>query len=1140
MRLLICDANESEVHSALSHLKFTGKVSVLLNPDWIKPDPSEPLWIACGKPAVDMVQKSGWIPKKGGVEALRGKLFSGVQPEGWSSPISLGITYAPQVRHIDYANFVLFQTDINLYSRYERFGHMEPVLGHYAYAEDFSGVIAYLKAVHEATGDPVELAVDTETEGLNPFDETKSIVCVQMTAKPGLADVVYTLGASPEKLDTVIAQLNWIFSQNWIRIVGANFKYDMLWFRVKWGLEVKNFTFDTCNGASLLEENRPNTLNVHTKIYVPELGGYDDSFNAHHDKSKMGQVPKHDLLPYAGGDTDACLQVYRKVREELLQDNLTANGKPAKNSLASLYVNIVQPTLKALHRMEHTGVCVDVEKFHAFGADLEARMDEATMKAAEILPKTLTDKYGGLLPNGGAPLSKPKMIADFLFSPKGLNLKPTITTEKTGAPSTSEHHLSQFKDHEEAGPLLEAYLDYKSTSKMHGTYYKGFLEHLRSDNRWHASYIIHKQGKGRDNEQNAGGTLTGRGSATDPAFQCVAGETEILTPHGIRRAESLIDPIIPERSFNPFVAHETTIWGREGWESTSNVFRSWRADLLRVKVKCGNELVCTPEHPILVSMHAGEKKVQWVSARDLYERDEIAFPEKVERPPAPEWVTPQLAEALGMIAAVGYLSMTGDMVFLEFPEDDCADLVLSAFQTLGLSVNKDEVYDAGITTYVVSFSVAGALPPRVAEFLLWLPEGAGEVIPFELRGTERIYDIFRGVFKAAGEYYTARRGWKGVKIRVKSKSLAMALLRETMLEGASPPFIRPRKDHYLLEWVGAGAGRMLKGAGLPLMGCRTESPIRKDNPYPSLEIVSVEPAGAGWVYDFTLPKTHAFLANSMMVHNTVPKHSYWGKRLRECIIAPPDHVIVARDYSQGELKVTACWAGEQKMIEAYQSGIDLHVLTAATVNGMTYEEAMFLKSKDEAAFKYLRQNGKAGNFGLIYGMQAYGFMLYAAAVYGVNLTLEQAEAMRDAFFDLYPGLIPWHERQILEAETTGAVRSPLGRLRHLPNIHSPLKDIRKKSQNQAINSPIQATLVDMMWWSMAIIERERPQLLTACGQIHDQGIWYAPESMVDEAVAYSGEVMEHLPFEEKFGWKPELVFTTDAEVGYNLAELKEV
>jgi DNA polymerase I-like protein with 3'-5' exonuclease and polymerase domains len=1139
MRLLICDAEKDDVKAALSHLKVDGPVEVLLNPQWLTPDPDQKLWVACGKPAVDMVQAAKWIPKKGGVEANRGKLWQGIQPQGWTHSINLGITYAPQVRQIDVADWVKFETDIALYRRFEKTGSMDAVLGDYRWVSDLSGVIEYCKRKHAATGQPVELALDTETEGLDPFNPEKQIVCIQATACAGMSDLVYTKDLADPHLNKIIEQVAWLVSQPWIRVIGANFKYDMLWLRVKWGVEVKNFAFDTCNGGSLVDENRPNTLNIHTKVYTPLLGGYDDPFERTHDKSKMGEVPPDDLLPYAGGDTDACFQNYFRIREELVSDNLTKSGRPAKNSLASVYLNIVHPTLKALHKMEHTGVCVDTEKFHEFGADLENRMAEATKKAVEFLPKSVIDAAGGLDENGGAPLSKPKMIANFLFGPNGLNLKPTVTTEKTGAPSTAEYHLAQFKDHPEAGPLIQHYLDYKATSKMHGTYYKGFLEHLRSDNRWHASYIIHKQGKDKGNEQDAGGTVTGRGSAVAPAFQCVSGDTEILTPGGITTAEEIINPIIPEDAFNPYVNHATVIWGGKGWETTSNVFRSWRADLVRVRLRCGNDIVCTPEHPLLCNAPV-KARAEWVQAQHIQKADILTLPEPVDRPDGPD--LPEVAlEALGVIAAAGYIAQTGDNLYIEVAPEN-AGPVERAADALGFRRATESVTDGDKTRAVVRLPLEfDKLGKQALQWLLWLPHPVMPVIPYEVRGTKAWWPVLRGILSVAAEAHRFNRT-TGMKVRVNSRSLVKVIAREALLDGIPPPLMRVKKDHFCLEYRGHNARATLEVCGHPTMGCDGKPYSKSDAKRKSfgLMVTDVEPAGAGWVYDFTLPKTHAFSANGLTSHNTVPKHSYWGKRIRECIIAPPGHVIVARDYSQGELKVAACWAGETKMIDAYLNGIDLHTLTAATVNGMTYEEAMALKEADNAVYKALRQNGKAGNFGLLYAMQAYGFMMYADAVYGVKLTLEEAEAMREAFFELYPGLPLWHDRQIMEAQQTGMVRSPLGRLRHLPNINSPIKAVRKKSQNQAINSPIQGTLVDMMWWSMGIIEEQRPELLIPCAQVHDQGIWYAPEDRVAEAIAYSGEVMENLPFEAKFGWKPELQFTSDAEVGLNLADLKEV
>ena len=114
-----------------------------------------------------------------------------------------------------------------------------------------------------------------------------------------------------------IKDLQWLATSTKVKVIGANFKFDMLWMRAKWNVVFKTFAFGTCNAGSLIDENRANTLNVHTKIYAPLLGGYDDEFNRTWDKAKMHLVPKDDLLPYAGGDTDAGLQVYKEIRREI-------------------------------------------------------------------------------------------------------------------------------------------------------------------------------------------------------------------------------------------------------------------------------------------------------------------------------------------------------------------------------------------------------------------------------------------------------------------------------------------------------------------------------------------------------------------------------------------------------------------------------------------------------------------------------------------------------------------------------------------------------------------------------------------------------------------------------------------------------
>lgn len=270
---------------------------------------------------------------------------------------------------------------------------------------------------------------------------------------------------------------------------------------------------------------------------------------------------------------------------------------------------------------------------------------------------------------------------------------------------------------------------------------------------------------------------------------------------------------------------------------------------------------------------------------------------------------------------------------------------------------------------------------------------------------------------------------------------------------------------------------------------------------------------------------------------TIPKHSKWAKRLRKAYIAPPGKVILQCDFSQGELRIAAVIAGEPTMIKAYASGADLHAITAAQLNGYSYEDFMLLPEDDRDA---LRSGGKAGNFGLIYGMQHRGFKEYAYTTYGVSMTEEEAFQKREAFFALYGRLLDWHEEYKGLAHRWGFVRSPLGRVRHLPLINSKDREIVAQSERQAINSPIQSCLSDMMQLAMVHVDREYGDAVEMFMMTHDSLALYVPE---DDAVEWAKRVksiMENLPLKEDFGWDSPLKFIADAEIGQNMADLKKL
>lgn len=270
---------------------------------------------------------------------------------------------------------------------------------------------------------------------------------------------------------------------------------------------------------------------------------------------------------------------------------------------------------------------------------------------------------------------------------------------------------------------------------------------------------------------------------------------------------------------------------------------------------------------------------------------------------------------------------------------------------------------------------------------------------------------------------------------------------------------------------------------------------------------------------------------------TIPKRTKWTKPLRKAYIARPGHVLLQLDFSQGELRIVACEAGDPTMLNAYSKGLDLHAITAAKLTG--YEMADFLLLPEDV-IDSLRGRGKAGNFGLIYGMQATGFQSYAFNSYGVKLTAEEALDSRMAFFDLYDRLPEWHETAVGAAHKYGYVRSPIGRIRHLPLIHSKDWSVKSMAERQAINSPIQSCLSDMMQLAMVLIDREYGhEPIYMCLMCHDSLMLEVPEDDVVEWAKRIKHIMQNLPLHE-FGWTPQLTFYADAEYGKNMAELKKM
>lgn len=216
--------------------------------------------------------------------------------------------------------------------------------------------------------------------------------------------------------------------------------------------------------------------------------------------------------------------------------------------------------------------------------------------------------------------------------------------------------------------------------------------------------------------------------------------------------------------------------------------------------------------------------------------------------------------------------------------------------------------------------------------------------------------------------------------------------------------------------------------------------------------------------------------------------------IRSMVCAPPGYEFFECDYSQAELRIAAAVSGEPTMLQTYRNNGDIHVSTYVAVMGMTPEQAVAHIVGDQerkTQLKEERKKAKAVNFGFIYGMGWRKFKQYAETTYGLILTDKEAQAMRKRYFEVYVGLLKWHEKQRKIVHAAKQVRTLSGRIRHLPQIDSPDDSVAHQAERLAINSPVQGFGAELGLMAISEIEEYfNNDLVKLVGTIHDAIVGY--------------------------------------------------
>ncbi|QXN71126.1 DNA polymerase [Rhodobacter phage RcDurkin] len=272
-----------------------------------------------------------------------------------------------------------------------------------------------------------------------------------------------------------------------------------------------------------------------------------------------------------------------------------------------------------------------------------------------------------------------------------------------------------------------------------------------------------------------------------------------------------------------------------------------------------------------------------------------------------------------------------------------------------------------------------------------------------------------------------------------------------------------------------------------------------------------------------------------------PKRGKMAKKYRKIFKAPKGWVFISLDLSQAELRIAACMSGDRNMINVYRSGGDIHRMTAAGTMGLTLEQFLKLDKEIQALKRF---QAKAVNFGFLYGMWWKKFRTYAKTDYGIDFTEEEAQHIREMFFQTYPALLQWHQDVQEIVQRQGYIRTFDGRIRHLPNVNSRDEGIAKQALRQAINSPVQSIASDIGLMTLGrlvpYLKEQGIDWLKPCGFIHDAIVCMVREEHVAAGCTIVKQFMENNPFEEWFDWVPDVPIVADAEIGRTLAETYEL
>lgn len=254
----------------------------------------------------------------------------------------------------------------------------------------------------------------------------------------------------------------------------------------------------------------------------------------------------------------------------------------------------------------------------------------------------------------------------------------------------------------------------------------------------------------------------------------------------------------------------------------------------------------------------------------------------------------------------------------------------------------------------------------------------------------------------------------------------------------------------------------------------------------------------------------------------IPIRTEFGRKIRRAFVAEKNYKLVSIDYSQIELRLAAHLSGDAKMIEVFRNGGDSHTATA--------REIFRVKDGQEVTAD-MRRDAKTINFGVLYGLSAYGLKSRIP-----DVSQGEAQDFIDRYFETYEGLTKYLEEIVAETRRQGFVKNEIGRIRYLPEIHSSQFQVRSAAERAAINMPLQSFAADIIKMAMNklasedLVAREDCRLLL---QVHDELVFEIAKDKVESHTAQIVKIMESV-------YKLKVPLVAEAKAGDNWEEMTKI